>query len=117
MIAILYFASFGNRIPHMWRITIKRLPLLACATLFVLFLFGLRRLCVVNALGAKMVLVIHFLISGNACTRLRRISTERPPCLAYATLFVPFHLRYLRVVTALGAKMPPVGYLSRFDHQ
>ena len=63
-----------------------------------------------------MVSVIHFLVSGHACTRFKRKGTERLPLLAYATLFVPFDLRHLRMVTALGAKMPHVGYMSRFEH-
>ena len=63
-----------------------------------------------------MVLIIFILSLGDACLYLRRISTERLPLLAPATLFHAT-LLVLLVGNALGAKMMSVANLTVFEYR
>ena len=58
-----------------------------------------------------MLAIIHMLSFGDACLYRRRISTERLPLLAPATLLV------LLVGNALGAKMMSVLYITLFEYR
>ena len=58
-----------------------------------------------------MVTIIDFPSLGDAFLYRRRISTERLPLLALATLFV------LLVGNALGAKMMSVSNLTKCEHR
>ena len=63
-----------------------------------------------------MVAILDFPSLGDALLYRRRISTERLPLLAPATLLV-LTLLVLLVGNALGAKMMSVLYTSIFEHQ
>ena len=58
-----------------------------------------------------MVAILSFPSLGDACLYRRRISTERHPLLALATLLV------LPVGNALGAKMMSVSNLTKCEHR
>ena len=58
-----------------------------------------------------MFAILHFSFLGDACLYRRRISTERLPLLAPATLLV------LLVGNAQGAKMISVENLTMFEHR
>ena len=58
-----------------------------------------------------MLPIIYILSPGDACLYRRRISTERLPLLAPATLLV------LLVGNALGAKMMSVENITMFEHR
>ena len=59
---------------------------------------------------------IRYILSlGDACLYCRRISTERLPLLAPATLF-PATLLVLLVGNALDAKMIPVLYITMLEY-
>ena len=57
-----------------------------------------------------MMAILHFSFLGDACLYRRRISTERLPLLAPATLLV------LLVGNALGAKMISVSYITMCEY-
>ena len=61
-----------------------------------------------------MLAIIHILSLGDACLYRRRISTERLPLLAPATLLV-LTLLVLLVGNALGAKMISVENITMFE--
>ena len=58
-----------------------------------------------------MLSIIYVLSLGDACLYCRRISTERLPLLAPATLLV------LLVGNALGAKIMSVENITKFEHR